>query len=184
MISTCEPYRQSEQKRCEKFCGSKEQKAPGLAKKGETGCSLGAGGGGSGWKRMRADGKTRSLKQNAPNNHAIQEKRKPEKTQCFRRFCGRGRRSWLVCRLGCCPPVGSGPDRGGSQGRRRSLCATGTHCPSARGFGVDVGTLYRERGRAGVVQFLPQVPGRAVLFWCCERLWQQFLEFFYTFSFL
>ena len=184
MISTCEPYRQSEQKRCEKFCGSKEQKAPGLAKKGETGCSLGAGGGGSGWKRMRADGKTRSLKQNAPNNHAIQEKRKPEKTQCFRRFCGRGRRSWLVCRLGCCSPVGSSTDRGGSQGRRRSLCATGTHCPSARGFGVDVGTLYRERGRAGVVQFLPQVPGRAVLFWCCERLWQQFLEFFYTFSFL
>ena len=111
MISTCEPYRQSEQKRCEKFCGSKEQKAPGLAKKGETGCSLGAGGGGSGWKRMRADGKTRSLKQNAPNNHAIQEKRKPEKTQCFRRFCGRGRRSWLVCRLGCCSPVGSAQHR-------------------------------------------------------------------------
>lgn len=117
MISTCEPYRQSEQKRCEKFCGSKEQKAPGLAKKGETGCSLGAGGGGSGWKRMRADGKTRSLKQNAPNNHAIQEKRKPEKTQCFRRFCGRGRRSWLVCRLGCCSPVGSSTDRGGSRDR-------------------------------------------------------------------
>ena len=35
--------------------------------------------------------------------------------------------------------------------------------PSARGFGVDVGTLYRERGRAGVAQFLSQVPGRAVL---------------------
>ena len=49
---------------------------------------------------------------------------------------------------------------------------------SARGFGVDVGTLYRDRGRAGVAQFLPQVPGRVVLFWCCERLWQQFFKFF------
>ncbi len=50
--------------------------------------------------------------------------------------------------------------------------------PSARGFGVDVGTHQRELGRAGVAQFLPQVPGRVVLFWCCERLWQQFFKFF------
>ena len=50
--------------------------------------------------------------------------------------------------------------------------------PSAHGFGVDAGTLYRDRGRAGVAQFLPQVPGRVVLFWCCERLWQQFFKFF------
>ena len=50
--------------------------------------------------------------------------------------------------------------------------------PSARGFAVDVGTHQRELGRAGVAQFLPQVPGRVVLFWCCERLWQQFFKFF------
>ena len=30
--------------------------------------------------------------------------------------------------------------------------------PSARGFGVDVGTHNGERGRAGVDRFLPQVP--------------------------
>ena len=178
MISTCEPYRQREQKRCEKFCGSKEQKAPGLAKKGETGCSLGAGGGGSGWKRMRADGKTRSLKQNAPNNHAIQEKRKPEKTQCFRRFCGRGRRTWSRLPARVLLPGGERPAPTGAGAETGAAAPPARTAPSARGFGVDVGTLYRDRGRAGVVQFLPQVPGRAVLFWCCERLWQQFFKFF------
>ena len=30
--------------------------------------------------------------------------------------------------------------------------------PSARGFGVDVGGRTRERGRAGVARFSPQVP--------------------------
>ena len=38
--------------------------------------------------------------------------------------------------------------------------------PSARGFGVDVGERSRERGRAAVAWFLPQVPERAVLVWC------------------
>ena len=178
MNSTCEPCRQSEQKRCEKFCGSKEQNAPGLAKKGETGCSLGAGGGGSGWKRMRTDGKTRSLKQNAPNNHAIQEKRKPEKTQCFRRFCGRGRRTWSRLPARVLLPGGERPAPTGAGAETGAAAPPARTAPSARGFGVDVGTLYRDRGRAGVVQFLPQVPGRAVLFWCCERLWQQFFKFF------
>ncbi len=41
--------------------------------------------------------------------------------------------------------------------------------PSARGFGVDVGTAHREQERGGVTQFLPQVPERAVLVWCCEK---------------
>ena len=35
--------------------------------------------------------------------------------------------------------------------------------PSARGFGVDVEARKRERGRAGVARFLPQVRERAVL---------------------
>ena len=39
-------------------------------------------------------------------------------------------------------------------------------CP-ARGFGVDVGERARERVRAGVTQFSPQVPEKAVLVWCC-----------------
>ena len=39
--------------------------------------------------------------------------------------------------------------------------------PSARGFGVDVGERTREREKADVIRFPPQVPERAVLVWCC-----------------
>ena len=42
--------------------------------------------------------------------------------------------------------------------------------PSARGFGVDEETAHRERGRAGVAQFLPQVTKRLVLVWCCGEI--------------
>ena len=49
--------------------------------------------------------------QNAPHSHATHEKRAPAKTQCFRRFFGRGRRTCLGCRLGCCSPVGSAQHR-------------------------------------------------------------------------
>ena len=56
--------RQDAQKQSQKFCRSKEDKNgethPVWAEKGETVCVLGAGGGGSGWRRMRADGKGRS----------------------------------------------------------------------------------------------------------------------------
>ena len=34
------------------------------------------------------------MNQSEPHNHATHEKREPAKTQCFRRFCGRGRRTW------------------------------------------------------------------------------------------
>ena len=58
------PMRQNAQKRSRKFCRSKEDKNgethPKSSEKGETGCVLGAGGGSSGWRRMRADGKGRS----------------------------------------------------------------------------------------------------------------------------
>ena len=40
--------------------------------------------------------------------------------------------------------------------------------PSARGFGVDVGERTREREKADVIRFPPQVPERPVLVWCCE----------------
>ena len=38
--------------------------------------------------------------------------------------------------------------------------------PSARGFGVDVGERTREREKADVIRFPPQVRGRTVLVWC------------------
>ena len=78
-----------------------------------------------------ADGwETRNPNQNAPDSNATHEKRKPAKTQCFRRFFGRGRRTWSPLRSGrlvaCVPPA-----------RTR---------PSARGFGVDVGKRTRGTG--------------------------------------
>ena len=41
--------------------------------------------------------------------------------------------------------------------------------PSARGFGVDVGTAHSEQGEGGVGRFPPQVPERVVLVWCWEK---------------
>ena len=73
---------------------------PEKAKKGETGCVLGAGEDGNGWGRVKPDEKTRCPNQNAPDDHATHAKRKPAKTQCFRRLFGRGRRTCLGCRLG------------------------------------------------------------------------------------
>ena len=91
--------RQDAQKQSRKFCRSKEGKNsethPEKPEKGETGCVLGAGAGGSGWERIKPGAKTRSPNQNEPQNHATHEKRKPAKTQCFRRFFGRGRRTWF-----------------------------------------------------------------------------------------
>lgn len=62
--STCEPYRQSGQKRCRKFYArkpaKKERRTRVHAKTAEVGCVLGAGESSSGWRRMRADGKGRS----------------------------------------------------------------------------------------------------------------------------
>ena len=56
--------RQDAQKLARKFCAQKTAEKnkthPKSSKKGETGCVLGAGGGSSGWRRMRADGKGRS----------------------------------------------------------------------------------------------------------------------------
>ena len=135
------------------FCGPREGKKrtpPGKAEKGETGCVLGAGGDGSRCGQMQTDVKTHCLNQREHHNHTTHVKRKPAETQCFRRFCGRGRRTWSPLRSGrlvACVPLA----------RTR---------PSARGFGVDVGKCSKEQGRAGVARFLPQVRKGGVLVWC------------------
>ena len=96
--STCEPYRQSGQKRCRKFCArkpaKKERRTRVHAKTAEVGCVLGAGGDENGWGRVKPGEKTRCPNQREHQNHATHAKRKPAKTQCFRRFFGRGRRTW------------------------------------------------------------------------------------------
>ena len=109
-----------------------------------------------GVRPVRTGGETRNPNQNAPDSNATHEKRKPAKTQCFRRFFGRGRRTWSPLRSGrlvaCVPPA-----------RTR---------PSARGFGVDVGEHIGEREKADVTRFPPQAHKRPVLVWCCEVFWQ------------
>ena len=92
--------RQDAQKPARKFCTRKTAKKrkthPIQPEKGETGCVLGARGDENGWERVKPDGKSQSLNQSEPHNHATHEKRKPAKTQCFRRFFGRGRRTWTL----------------------------------------------------------------------------------------
>ena len=75
----------------------KELNAPGKAQKGRNRVRFGCW---RGVQPVRTGGETRNPNQNAPNSNATHEKRKPAKTQCFRRFCGRGRRTCLGCRLG------------------------------------------------------------------------------------
>lgn len=84
--------------RCGEFRESKEDKKseahPAKPEKGETGCVLGAGGDEDGWERIKPGAKSRTLNQREPHNRATHAKRKPAKTQCFRRFCGKDRRTW------------------------------------------------------------------------------------------
>ena len=157
---------------------------------------MGAGEGGSGWERIKPGAKTRSLNQNAPNNHATHEKRKPAKTQCFRRFCGRGRRTCLGCRLGRAwtQPIGLQAPTTRTAGRPAGAprCQILPHTneksqasqkryltflagaeglePSARGFGVDVETPQRGRGRGGIGRFSRKSRRQAVLIWCFSVL--------------
>ena len=115
--------RQDAQKQSRKFCRSKEDKNgethPVLAEKGETGCVSGAG---EGVRQVRGSEKIQKSNQSEPHSHATHAKRKPAKTQCFRRFCGRGRRTCLGCRLG-----------------RRWTVATGDQRPTTRTAGGPAG---------------------------------------------
>ena len=118
--------------------GQKERNAPDSARKRRNRVRFGCWGG---VQPVRTGGKTRNPNQSEPHSHTTRAKRKPAKTQSFRRFCGRGRRTCLGCRLG-----------------RRWTVATGDKRPSARGFGVDVGECSRERGRG---RFRPVLPDKS-----------------------
>ena len=124
--------RQVAQKPRRKFCGQKAVKKrkahPIQPEKGETGCVLGAGEDGNGWKQVRTDGKTRSPNQNETHSHATHAKRKPAETQSFRRFCGRGRRTWsrlpprVLLSSGERPaPTEAGAETGAAERHWRSL---------------------------------------------------------------
>ena len=144
---------QDAQKQSQKFCGSKEGKNsethPKSSEKGETGCVLGAGEGSSGWRRMKPGEKTRSPNQSEHYNHATRAKRKPAETQSFRRFCGRGRRTCLGCRLG----------RFAAERHWRSL--TPRHAPQAGLRAYLVAKSYRTlTKKSGTAEAIPDFFGR------------------------
>ena len=95
MDSICERYAagctKTEPKILQVKRGQKQRNAPGKARKRRnrvrSGCWRGV-------QPVRTGGETRNPNQNAPDSNATHEKRKPAKPQCFRRFFGRGRRTW------------------------------------------------------------------------------------------
>ena len=147
---------QSAQKPALKFCASKRAKNtkthPEKPKMGKTGCVLGAGEDENGCRQGQTDAKSRCLNQCEHHNHTTHVKRKPAETQCFCRFCGRGRRTrtlgtrfWSGCgevqqgagKSRCCPVpaaskkrCGAGLVLGGnfpSQNRRKRAQKQETH---------------------------------------------------------
>ena len=123
MDSICERYAagctKTEPKILQVKRGQKQRNAPGKARKRRnrvrSGCWRGV-------KPVRTGEEPQNPNQNAPHSHATHEKRKPAKPQCFRRFCGRGRRTCLGCRLG-----------------RRWTVATGDQRPTTRTAGGPAG---------------------------------------------
>ena len=184
------------------------------AKTAEVGCVLGAGEGGSGWRRMKPGEKTRCPNPNEHQTMQHMQKENLRNPSVFAGFLAGAEGLGLGCRLGRlaaerhwrsltprhAPQAGlrahlvaksyrtltkkSGiaeaiPDFFG-RGRRtwsrlpprsvRGRAPLALAHLSARGFGVDVGERTREREKADVIRFPPQVPERAVLVWCCEKI--------------
>ena len=172
--SICETYRHSEQKQSQKFCGSKEGKNsethPKSSEKGETGCVLGAGEGSSGWRRMKPGEKTRKARRKSRDGlvspaGSVGPGRSPPGCRPPRHAPQAGLRAHLAAKSYRTLTKKSGtakaiPDfLAGAEGLE----------PSARGFGVDVGTHQRERRRGGVARSPRSSPQRAVLIWCYEE---------------
>ena len=173
----------------------KEKNAPEIVRKGRNRVRFGC------WREVqpvRKGTRTRSPNQNAPHSHATHEKSKPAKTQCFRRFCGRGRRTCLGCRLGRFAAERHWRSLTPRHALRRaqpclvaeSLCALTKNReasivlaslflagaeglePSARGFGVDVETAHKEQERGSVARFPCSKLKSVVLVWCFENIYK------------
>ena len=108
----------------ENFAPEKQQKRGKRTrfsqKKAKPGCVLGAGGGGSGWERIKLGAKSQSLNQKRTPFPCTTCKKKPRQKHSV-----------------------SAGFVAGAEGLE----------PSARGFGVDVETAHRERGRDKVAPF-------------------------------
>ena len=112
MASTCDHYAagctKTEPEILQVKRGQKWRNAPGLGRKRRNRVRFGCW---RGVQPVRTGGETRNPNQNAPDSNATHEKRKPAKPQSFRRFCGRGRRTCLGCRLGQRWTVATGDQR-------------------------------------------------------------------------
>ena len=130
MASTCDHYAagctKTEPEILQVKRGQKWRNAPGLGRKRRNRVRFGCW---RGVKPVRTGEEPQNPNQNAPHSHATHEKRKPAKPQCFRRFFGRGRRTCLGCRLGCCSPVGSAQHRPRREPRPARQSATGARSP-------------------------------------------------------
>ena len=200
--------RQDAQKPARKFCGSKEEKNsethPEKPEKGETGCVLGAGAGGSGWRRMKLGEKGRYRAGKGGDNSPITWRKWRDglelASQALLRCPALSAAAGPPCQS---PTAAPSPPRcirhrrrfGGDarHAPRASVSPTAITKnsatanavalflagaeglePSARGFGVDVGKRTGERGRASVTRFSRTSPKRVVLVWCSHQILQPF----------
>ena len=138
--------------------------SPKKAKPGAFWMLEGMGTVGDGYNQMRKPGVRTNV------NHRTMQHKKTGENPVFSPVLWQGQKDLSRLPPRVLLPGGERPAPTGAGAKAGAAAPPARTAPSARGFAVDVGTHHRDRGRAGVVQFLPQVPGRAVLFWCCERL--------------
>ena len=158
----------------ENFAGQKRPKRAKRTRKspkrGETGCVLGAGEGGSGWEQGRTDGKSPEARRKSWDGlvspaGSVGAGRSPPATSAPRHALRRAQPCLVAKTFGTLTKNGevstrlTSPFLAGAEGLE----------PSARGFGVDVETAHRERGRGGIARFLAQDRKQEVLVWCCQK---------------
>ena len=144
--------------RCGEFRESKEDKKseahPAKPEKGETGCVSGAGGDEDGWEQQKPGEETRRGMHPIPIQ--LMQKGNRRKPSVSAGFAAGTEGLGHACCPGCCLQWGApSTGRGGSRDRRGRAPLALAHL-SASGFGVDVGTAYREWGSAGVGRFRPK----------------------------
>ena len=134
--------------RCGEFRESKEDKKseahPAKPEKGETGCVSGAGGDEDGWEQQKPGEETRRGMHPIPIQ--LMQKGNRRKPSVSAGFAAGTEGLGHACCPGCRSPMGSAqhwPRREPRPARQS-------------GFGVDVGTAYREWGSAGVGRFRPK----------------------------
>ena len=165
--------RQDAQKPDRKFCVRKTAKKrkthPVWAKKGETGCVLGAGGDESGCRQVQTEAKCEGEGKNLS--------RLPPRSVRGRAPLALAHPTTRTARGAAAPRcLDIPPTNEKSQvSQKRYLTflagAEGLE-PSARGFGVDVETAHKEQERGSVARFPCSKLKSVVLVWCFENIYK------------